>query len=192
MPLCSLDSDDLEKRDLVHHHHYIACKDYDRTIMTKLNSLRYLDILTESIKKDSSEQVYNSALKNKRLMLVEDEVDLVVLFKMILESDAGLTVDSFTDPIAALNNFKSGLYGLIIIDIALPKMNGFELYYNIKKLDNRVKVCFLTAGEMYYEKIRNEAFPDLDTNYFIRKPIANQDLIQRVKDILSPNSSQDT
>ena len=192
MPLCSLDSDDLEKRDLVHHHHYIACKDYDRTIMTKLNSLRYLDILTESIKKDSSEQVYNSALKNKRLMLVEDEVDLVVLFKMILESDAGLIVDSFTDPIAALNNFKSGLYGLIIIDIALPKMNGFELYYNIKKLDNRVKVCFLTAGEMYYEKIRNEAFPDLDTNYFIRKPIANQDLIQRVKDILSPNSSQDT
>jgi DNA-binding response OmpR family regulator len=109
----------------------------------------------KTIEKDSSEQVYNSALKNKRLMLVEDEVDLVVLFKMILESDAGLTVDSFTDPIAALNNFKSGLYGLIIIDIALPKMNGFELYYKIKKLDNMVKVCFLTAGEMYYEEIRN-------------------------------------
>jgi CheY-like chemotaxis protein len=192
MPLCSIDSDDLEKRDLFHHHHYIACKDYDRTIMTKLNSLRYLDILTESIKKDSSEQVYNSVLKNKRLMLVEDEVDLVVLFKMILEADAGLTVDSFTDPIAALNNFKSGLYGLIIIDIALPKMNGFELYYKIKKLDSRVKVCFLTAGEMYYEEIRNEAFPGLDTNYFIRKPIANQDLIQLVKDILSRNSSQAT
>ena len=66
--------------------------------MTKLNSLRYLDILTESIKKGSSEQVYNSVLKNKRLMLVEDEVDLVVLFKMILESDAGLKVDSYTDP----------------------------------------------------------------------------------------------
>lgn len=153
MPLCSIDFDDLEKRDLFHHHHYIACKDHDRTIMTKLNSLRHLDILTKSIKKDSSEQVYNSALKNKRLMLVEDEVDLVVLFKMILESDAGLKVDSFTDPIAALNNFKSGLYGLIIINIALPKMNGFELYYKIKKLVNRVKVCFLTAGEMYYENL---------------------------------------
>ena len=51
---------------------------------------------------------------------------------------------------------------------------------------------FLTAGEMYYEEIRNEVCPGLDTNYFIRKPIANQDLIQRVKDILSRNSSQDT
>ena len=52
----------------------------------------------ESIKKDQSEQVNNSALKNKRIMLVEDEDDLVVLFKMILESDAGLKVDSYTDP----------------------------------------------------------------------------------------------
>jgi DNA-binding response OmpR family regulator len=85
------------------------------------------------------------------------------------------------------------LYDLIIIGIALPEMNGFELYYKIKKLDNnKVKVCFLTAGEMYYEEIRNEVFPGLDTNYIIRKPIANQDLIQRVKDIPSRNSSQDT
>ena len=54
------------------------------------------------------------------------------------------------------------------------------------------KICFITAGEMYYEEIRNEAFPGLDTNCFIRKPIANEDLIQRVKDILSRNNSQDT
>ena len=98
MPLCSIDSDDLEKQDLVRHHHYIACKDYDRTIMNKLNSVRNVDLLMASIKKDQSEQVNNSALKNKRIMLVEDEDDLVVLFKMILESDAGLKVDSYTDP----------------------------------------------------------------------------------------------
>jgi hypothetical protein len=98
MPLCSIDSDDLEKQDLVRHHHYIACKDYDRTIMNKLNSVRNVDLLMESIKKDQSEQVNNSALKNKRIMLVEDEDDLVVLFIMILESDAGLKVDSYTDP----------------------------------------------------------------------------------------------
>ena len=91
-----------------------------------------------------------------------------------------------------LNNFKCGLYDLIMIDIALPKMNGIELYYKIKKLDNNSKICFITAGEMYYEEIRNEAFPGLDTNCFIRKPIANEDLIQRVKNILSRNNSQDT
>lgn len=68
-----------------------------------------------------------------------------------------------------------------MIDIALPKMNCFELYYKIKKLDNKAKICFITAGEMYYEEIRKEAFPGLDTNCFIRKPLTNQDLIQRVK-----------
>jgi CheY-like chemotaxis protein len=184
MPLCSIDSDDLEIQDQIQHHHYIACKDYDRTIMTKLSSVSYLDLLTESTNKDTPEQVYNSALKNKRILLVEDEDDIVLLFRIILETGAGLKVDSFTDPIAALSNFKSGLYDLIMIDIALPKMNGFELYYEIKKLDNRVKVCFLTASEMYNEKIRNKAFPGLDTIHFIRKPIANEDFIRKIKEIL--------
>jgi DNA-binding response OmpR family regulator len=122
--------------------------------------------------------------KTKIIMLVEDEDDLVMLFKMILESDAGLKVDSFTDPFSALDNFKPGLYDLIMIDIVLPKMNGFELYYKIRKLDDKVKICFLTAGEMYYEEIRKEAFPELDRNCFIRKPITNEALIQQVKEIL--------
>jgi DNA-binding response OmpR family regulator len=73
----------------------------------------------------------------------------------------------------------------------MPKMNGFELYHEIRKLDDKVKVCFLTAGEMYDEEVRKESFPELDINCFIRKPIANQDLIQRVKDILISNSDPD-
>jgi len=48
----------------------------------------------------------------------------------------------------------------------------------------RVKVCFLTADEMYYKEIRKEAFPELDINCFIGKPIANQDLVGGVKDVL--------
>ena len=184
MPLYSVDSEDLEEEDLVRHHHYMACKDYDRTIMRKLNSFGNLNLLTQSIQQDQLEQIDNTSLKTKRIMLVEDEDDIVMLFKMILESDAGLEVDSFTDPFSALNNFRSGLYDLIMIDIALPKMNGFELYYKIRKLDDKVKICFLTAGGMYYEEIRKEAFLELDTNCFIRKPIANEDFIQRVKNIL--------
>jgi DNA-binding response OmpR family regulator len=117
-------------------------------------------------------------------MLVEDEDNIVLFFKMILESDARLKVDSFTDPFAALNNFRFGLYDLILIDIALPKMNGFELCKKIRKLDDKVKICFLTAGEMYYEETRKQAFPALEANCFIRKPITNEDLIQKVKNIL--------
>jgi two-component SAPR family response regulator len=117
-------------------------------------------------------------------MLVEDEDDIVLLFKKILESDVGVNVDSFTDPFSALNNFRFGQYDLIMIDIALPRMNGIELYYKIRKLDNKVKICFLTAGKMYYEEVRKKVFPELEANCFLRKPVANEDLIRSVKSIL--------
>jgi DNA-binding response OmpR family regulator len=69
-----------------------------------------------------------------------------------------------------------------MIDIALPKLNGFELYYRIRKLDD--KVCFITASKIYYEDIRKKVVPELNTNCFIRKPISNEELIKRVRDIL--------
>ena len=175
----------LEEEVLVRHHHYIACKDYDRTIMKKINSFGNLDLLTQSIQhQDQLNQINKNSPRSKRIMLVEDEDDIVLLFKMILESDVGLKVDSFTDPFSALNNFRSGQYDLVMIDIALPRMNGIELYYKIRKLDNKVKICFLTAGEMYYEEIRKQVFPELEANCFIKKPVANEDLIRSVKDIL--------
>ena len=117
-------------------------------------------------------------------MLIDDEADILWLFKMILESDARLKVDPFADPLVALENFRPGLYDLLLIDIAMPKMNGFELYDKIRELDKKVKISFVTASEMYYEEIRKETFPELDTNCFIRKPIANEDLIQRVRKVL--------
>ena len=177
---------DEQEQEVVSHYHYIACRNYDRTIMNnKLNSFRNFDLQTQSIQGNQLEHNNNTSAKDKRVMLVEDEDDTAMLFRMILESDAGLKVDSFTNPFSALDNFRSGLYDLIMIDIAMPKMNGFELYYKIRKLDDKVKVCFLTAGEMYYEDVRSEAFSEFNAHYFIRKPIANQDLIQYVKDILT-------
>ena len=183
----SVDSEGLEEQeqDFVIHHHYIACKDYDRTIMKKVRSIMNLH------QQDRTEEEYtknddNSTFKTKRIMLVDDEADILELFKMILEeSDARLKVDAFLDPIVALENFRPGLYDLLLIDIAMPKMNGFELYDKIRELDKKVKVSFVTASEMFYEEIRKEAFPELDTTTcFIRKPIANPDLIQQVMEIL--------
>ena len=191
----SVDSDGLEKQeqDFVRHHHYIACKDYDRTIMKKVRSIMNLDHLNQAYQQDQKEEEgkenakndENSNLKAKKIMLVDDEEDILWLFKMILESDARLKVDAFADPIIALENFRPGLYDLLLIDIAMPKMNGFELYDKIRELDKKVKISFVTASEMFYEEIRKEAFPELDTTIcFIRKPIANPDLIQQVKEIL--------
>ena len=187
----SVDSEGLkeQEQDFVRHHHYIACKDYDRTVMKKVHSIMNLDYLNpvhqqdqnkENIKNDN-----NSNLKTKKIMLVDDEADILWLFKMILESDARLKVDSFADPVVALENFRPRLYDLLLIDIAMPKMNGFELYDKIRELDKKVKISFVTASEMFYEEIRKEAFPELDTTIcFIRKPIANPDLIQQVREIL--------
>jgi CheY-like chemotaxis protein len=189
--LYSVDSDNLEEQeqDFVRHHHHIVCKDYDRTIMNKVRSITNVDHLNLVHKQDQTEEENtkneNSGLKTKKIMLVDDEADILWLFKMILESDARLKVDAFADPIVALENFRPGLYDLLLIDIAMPKMNGFELYDKIRELDKKVKISFVTASEMFYEEIRKEAFPELDTTIcFIRKPIANPDLIQQVREIL--------
>jgi DNA-binding response OmpR family regulator len=87
----------------------------------------------------------------------------------------------------ALENFKPDLYDLLILDIKMPKMNGFELYQEIKKIDTKVKTMFLTAlTEMQeYEVFRKEVFPKLGERYFVPKPIENEDLIKRVNKILS-------
>jgi two-component SAPR family response regulator len=74
---------------------------------------------------------------------------------------------------------------MLILDIKMPDMNGFELYKQIKKLDDKVKVCFLTAGEMDYEQFGKELFPALDKNCYIQKPIENEILIEKLNRILS-------
>jgi DNA-binding response OmpR family regulator len=72
-------------------------------------------------------------------------------------------VDSYTDPILALSNFKPRLYDLLILDIKMQKMNGFDLYQKMKKIDSNVKVCFLTASELFYEEYRRlDAYPTLE------------------------------
>jgi CheY-like chemotaxis protein len=70
----------------------------------------------------------------------------------------------------------------------MPKMNGFELYDKLRKLDSDVKICFLTAAkEISYKELIKEAFPELDANCFLKKPIANKDLIKQVKELLELN-----
>jgi DNA-binding response OmpR family regulator len=124
---------------------------------------------------------------NKRVLLVDDESDINLTLKMILEEN-GFKVDSFTDPLLALENFKgesAGMYELLILDMKMPGINGFELYKQIKKIDDKVKVCFLTASEMYYEEFRKELFPAIDENCYIQKPIENRVLIKRLNRIIS-------
>ena len=113
---------------------------------------------------------------------------MTLTIKGILEN-AGFKVDSFNDPIFVLNSYKANFYDLIILDILMPKMNGFELYIKIKEKDPKVKVCFLTASEYYYERFRkkysSELVKLLDKEFFIQKPINNEDLIKYVITIIN-------
>ena len=120
----------------------------------------------------------------KRVLVVDDEKDITLVCTMILE-DAGFEVDVFTDSILALSNFKPNFYDLVILDIKMPHMDGFELYRKIKDLDDKVKVCFLTASEMYYEIFRSKEYSSIDSDLFIYKPIGNKDLMQKVNKIIT-------
>ena len=91
--------------------------------------------------------------KTNRILIVDDEPDVCEVLKKVLEKN-GFTADSFSDPLLALENFKPRSYNLLLLDIKMPDMDGFRLYQEMKKIDSRVKVCFLTASEMYYEKYR--------------------------------------
>ena len=125
--------------------------------------------------------------EKRRILVVDDEPDMTLLFKMALESDSSFTVFTFNDPVIALSNFKAGLYDLIILDIKMPKMDGFDLYQEIKKIDSQVRICFLTASEMYYEEFRKEAYYTLDRDMFLRKPIENEDLLNKINMIIRSN-----
>ena len=122
-------------------------------------------------------------------MVVDDEFDLTLFYKMLLEFH-GFRVDTFNDPRKALSSFKSDYYNLVILDIKMPDMDGFELYLEIKKIDNNANICFLTASEQYYEEFREKEYYALDRNLFIRKPIENEELVKEIKKIIKPQETR--
>jgi CheY-like chemotaxis protein len=126
---------------------------------------------------------------NRRILLVvDDEPDITLPFSVGLE-DNGFVVDAFNDPLLALEAFKEQKkpYALALLDIKMPKMDGFELYNEIKKVDDKVKVCFVTAFDI--QKEDEEYLKDVATSLnqkpaIIRKPISIDDLVQKVKEEL--------
>ena len=128
----------------------------------------------------------------KKILIVDDDPDITFSLKKALEEYNGdehkkkkgelfeLVVDTFTDPADVVSNYNQpGMYDLLIIDIVMPKMNGFELYEKVKEIDDKAKACFITAHEVYYESLR-DLFPGFEVDCFMRKPIENEELLRKV------------
>lgn len=120
-----------------------------------------------------------------KILVVDDEQDIVFTLKTIL-TEAGFSVDAFTNPSVAFEMFRPEKYELIILDIRMPGLNGFELYMKLLEQDNSIKVLFLTAVNEFsmYAKFKNSVSPMSGKRYYLQKPVDLSKLLQRVDDIV--------
>ena len=122
----------------------------------------------------------------KRILIVDDDADVTVTFKAGIEEnnkkDANKRIEVYTsnDPVVALSEFKPNFYDLLLVDINMPHMNGFELCEKILAIDINVKVCFMSSGEINREALR-EIYPTRQEGCFIRKPISIDYLVKRIR-----------
>jgi DNA-binding NtrC family response regulator len=120
--------------------------------------------------------VVNVRSQKKKILVVDDDNDIVQTLKIGL-ADNGFEVDSYNDPLLALNNFIPNSYDLLITDIRMPEMNGFELYKEIRRIDPRIKVCFFTSFVDYYKSIAE----NLNLKCFIQKPSTIDEIVEQVR-----------
>jgi CheY-like chemotaxis protein len=167
----------------------IDTKYYDK-IMTKLHLKtreEYQRTKRHSQKQKTQEEeqggLHNQTTRRKRILVVDDEHDICMVYEMVLQ-DAGYECISYTDSVKALQEFRPNYYDLILLDIKMPVLNGFELCKKIIELDKSVHIVFITASEEYYEKFRSQHFPELGKINYIQKPVGNEELVQIVNMII--------
>jgi DNA-binding NtrC family response regulator len=122
--------------------------------------------------------------KKGRVLIIDDELDMIYIVQVGLERK-GFEVDSYIDPILALQNFKRGSYQLLILDIKMPKMDGLDLLDKIKKEDDKIKVCFFTASEEFASNYENVFDNSKDKFLIIIKPISIPIMIKQIEQFLN-------
>jgi len=123
----------------------------------------------------------------KRLLIVDDNVDITTAFKAAIDdsnsgNDANKRIEVCTanDPVVALSDFKPNFYDLLLVDINMPHMNGFELCEKILAIDINVRICFMSSGEINRKALR-EIYPSLTVGCFMRKPMTIDYLLKRIR-----------
>jgi len=139
---------------------------------------------TEKLKPDTinsiSTPLSSEPLQYKRILVVDDNPDIVFTLRVGLESDPTIQVYSFDNPVTALVEFEPNFYDLLLIDVNMPLMDGFQLAQNLVRRDLNVRVCFMTAGEINMDAAR-EVHPLKSIGCFIKKPISAEELLRRIR-----------
>jgi DNA-binding response OmpR family regulator len=123
----------------------------------------------------------------KRILIVDDDPDITYTFKKAFEeanriggNNTSFHLDTYNDPLVALSEFKPDFYDLLLIDINLPKMNGFDFCVKVFEVDINPRVCFMSSGLINQEALQ-EQYPSLSIGCFIRKPVTMENLVRKVK-----------
>lgn len=128
----------------------------------------------------------------KRILIVDDEKDVGWTLKLILEN-YGFDIDCFTDSATALEKFKPNLYDLIILDIRMAEINGFELYDELKSRDSNIKTLFITALSSVesYNTRNSKVYPLRGVRHFMKKPVSSEELLGQVYSMMVPEEIED-
>jgi DNA-binding response OmpR family regulator len=133
-----------------------------------------------SSKSSSSASSSKIEVKKAKILIVDDDRDITNSFSLCLEDAGMFEIDTYNDSVEALSNFKANSYDMVLLDIKMPKLNGFQLCNKMKEIDDRVKVCFISAFDKDSPEVK-DLVPSLGIECYIRKPIQVKDLINRIE-----------
>ena len=135
------------------------------------------------LEKQKQNEVYRTSQKkySKAILIIDDEPDITYTLKLALQSsNEKYRIHTYNNPITVLSKFKPNYYDLLLIDINMPFMNGFELCEKILQLDLNVMVCFMSTGEINLDALR-DVYPKISMGCFIKKPIKIDNLIKLIE-----------
>jgi DNA-binding response OmpR family regulator len=124
--------------------------------------------------------------KGKNILIVDDNSDINNLFKIYLEYE-GYKIDTYTDPIEALYYFKKDKYDLVLLDLKMPQIDGITMYQGLKKIDDKIIICLITADISYIQNLK-ERIPHIE-KYVIHKPILLRNLKNKINELVSEKSN---
>jgi CheY-like chemotaxis protein len=159
-----------------YYHLYYASSDRFQSRYPTSNHLLKKELNTTAIEERVAKEVLPSP---KKILIVDDDPDITLAFKVGLEDYRSFEVYGYTDPLEALSSFRPHFYDLLLLDINMPKMNGFELCKRILEMDVNVRICFITGGDTNIEALR-EVYPSLSIGFFIKKPVTIEYLAKRL------------